>query len=132
MRTRFLWAATALFFVGYAAKKYFIVWPPTWDFTPGYLTFTAIVIFVTGWIPFAAALGVTRGAYSHLKLALAALTPIPLSASGYAGYWFLVIQRSYPNIELMDVVPRAIIPGALFATLLVVERVWAAAESRGD
>jgi hypothetical protein len=127
MRPRLLWIATFLFFAGYAAKKYFIVWPPAFDFTPGYLTSTAVVILVTGWLPFAAVLAATRGSYSHAKLAIASLAPIPLSALGYAAYWWFSIRHSYPNIDLADVAPRAVIPGAVFASILIVERVWATA-----
>jgi len=123
-RNLFFKLAALLFLIAYSAKKYFILWPPTFNFAPGYVMSVGLVILLTGIIPLFLPYALTRSGPTWLRVAISAIGPFALSAAGYATYWTFMIRETYPAIELMDVVPRSVTSGFFAALILVIDQLW--------
>lgn len=85
-----------------------------------YIITTAVVIFLTAIIPFFVSYFVGRNLRSTPRYLVLGLLPLLLCAIGLATYFFLFIAPNAPGVSIMQVLPRAIIPGIVMSVILLI------------
>ena len=112
--------AYAVFLILYAAQKYLAADPGT--FVPQYVFTTAILVVLTGVIPFFVGRFVFDRTGSGIGVASIAslLVPLVLTAIGLAIYFFMFIAPQNLGLSVMDVLPRSLTPGLVQGALLAI------------
>jgi hypothetical protein len=106
-----------VFLAGYSVFKYQAV--PDLMGQPSYMISTAILVTLTAILPYGLSLLAVWRLSGPLEWALSAILPFVLSALGLATFFYLFIQPSFPGMSVMDVLPRALMPGILMGGILV-------------
>jgi len=107
-----------LFLIYYIYDKYMASPPDTFNFT--YAKIVAVIVLFTAIIPFIISyfsLKLLKGAWSYV---FALILPVFCSALGYATFFYLFIAPNSSQVELMQVVPRSLIPGLAISLILIV------------
>jgi hypothetical protein len=106
-----------IFLVIYGYLKYTAV--PDLMGQPQYILTTGIVVVLTAIAPFFAAYFMARNVSSSARYLIAGLVPLLLSALGLAIYFYLFIAPNAPSMSVMQVLPRAIVPGLVMGGILL-------------
>jgi len=107
-----------LFLIYYIYDKYMGAAPET--FNLAYAQTIAIIVLLTAVIPFIISsflVKIVKGAGGYI---LALLLPTVCSALGYAAFFYKFIAPFSSEVELMQVVPRSLIPGLAISLILIV------------
>jgi hypothetical protein len=106
-----------IFLVLYFAQKY--VADIKEDFQLGYLLNVGILVILTAVIPYY----LTRlGMYlvtGKTRAVLALTLPITFSAMGLSVFFFVFIKPYVPDLPLLSILPRSLIPGIIMTIILV-------------
>jgi hypothetical protein len=106
-----------LFLVYYIYDKYMGAAPEA--FNIAYAKTVAIIVLLTAILPFIISyfsIKAVKGAGSYI---LALLLPTICSALGYAVFFYQFIAPFTSEVELMQVVPRSLIPGLAISLILI-------------
>ena len=106
-----------LFFIVYGYFKYTAV--PQQMGQAAYIVTTGVVLLLTAIIPFFASHFAIRNMTSNMRYVIAGVLPLTLCGIGLATYFFVFIAPNAPGISVMQVLPRAIVPGLVMGVLLL-------------
>lgn len=108
-----------LVFLGvYSWQKYTAAAPET--FSIGYAINVAILVTLTAILPYVITrfeIAMTKGPVRYI---LALTSPLILCGAGFATFFFLFIAPSFPQADIMTVLPRSLFPGVTISIILLV------------
>lgn len=109
-------AAYLVFLAGFAAFKYLAAAPP--EFSSGYAISVAILVILTGVLPYAlAVLFASRAGTRGGAWITATLVATIACCAAYAGYWAVFIAPSGADVPMLAVALRGLYAGSLEALL---------------
>lgn len=118
------WALYAVFLLVFGAYKYFAAAPA--EFSMAYAVSVAILVVLTGVVPFVAALFLaSRASEGAVALLIAVFVGLVTCCAGYAAYWALFIQPSGADVPVIAVALRGVYAGpieGLLATSILMSR----------
>lgn len=110
-------ALWSLFLIYYFAAKYFV--GGFTGFSIPYLISVLALVLVTAILPFYLARWITGMLTSPANILISLILPVLLTAAGLSAYFMLFIAPNYPNIQLANIIHRAIEPGIAITLLLL-------------
>ncbi|WP_299192113.1 hypothetical protein [uncultured Erythrobacter sp.] len=106
------WGLYGVFLLAFGAYKYLIAAPP--EFSIGYMVSVAILVVLTGVIPFVVAAWLAGKMPSPAgQWVVAIAVALIVCCAGYASYWALFIAPTGADVPMQAVALRGIYPGAI-------------------
>lgn len=115
---KFPYLGFIVFLVSYSYVKYTAV--PQLMGQTQYMITTAVLVVLTAVIPFYISYLAVRNNRSNTRYTIALVLPLVLSAIGLAVYFFLFIAPNAPDMSVVQVLPRAVVPGLVMSALLLI------------
>ena len=84
-----------------------------------YILTTGIVVVLTAIVPFFLSYFIGRNVTSNARYLVLGLLPLILCAAGLATYFYLFIAPNAPGMSVLQVLPRAVVPGLVMGALLL-------------
>ncbi|TNE36751.1 MAG: hypothetical protein EP347_10200 [Alphaproteobacteria bacterium] len=109
-----------LFLIGYTALKYFAGYN-AWN--TEYAIQVAILVVMTAVAPFYLSKGLVARMDGVGGWLVTLVTPVVLCAIGYALFWYFRVKPSFPDVTLMTVLPRSLLPGLSITVLVLLPKV---------
>jgi hypothetical protein len=108
-----------LFLIFYTHRKYFAGYD-AWN--TEYAIQVAILVIMTAIAPFYLVKFAVGRMEGSSKLLSTLILPSVLCAIGYGVFWYTRVRPSFPDVTLMQVLPRSLLPGIAISVLLLIPR----------
>ncbi|TNE58242.1 MAG: hypothetical protein EP340_06110 [Alphaproteobacteria bacterium] len=108
-----------LFLIGYTALKYFAGYN-AWN--TQYAIQVAILVLMTAVAPFYLSKAVSMRAEGAGRWVMTLVLPVLLCAIGYGLFWYFRVKPSFPDVTLLTVLPRSLLPGLSISVLLLIPK----------
>lgn len=106
-----------IFLIVYSYHKYNAV--PSLMGQTSYILTSCLLVILTAIIPFYLSISWSNKTKPPSRYVLAGITPLLLSTLGLTAYFYLFIAPNAPGISIIQVLPRAILPGLVMGMILV-------------
>ena len=118
-----------VFLFGYSVYKY-LAGLQTWN--TGYAIQVVIIVALTAAIPYYITKFVVGRQSINIAIGTSLIMPTVLAVLGYGVFFVLFIQKNFPDMTAMQVLPRGLLPGACMSIILGGGLFWSRTHANAD